>query len=136
MFWAMIKGMFVFKKLAGLGLFLTPLGALAGPVLSAAASVAGEVVKAFGRGVAATFANPAVMLVILAASGSAYVYAYGVQGKKIDKAEAAVVIMRDHVEAHCPPAKAAQIRRAAGVKPKPKPLITEWVPPGFNPFSP
>lgn len=134
MLWATIKGLLVFKKLAGMGLMLTPLGALAGPVLTSIASVAGEIIKAFGRGIAATFANPAVMLVILAASGSAYVYANGTQKVLTKKAEAAVIVMRDQVEAHCPPATAAKIRRTAGVKPKPKPVMSEWFPPGFNPF--
>jgi hypothetical protein len=134
MFWAMIRGLFVFKKLAGMGLVLTPLGAMAGPVITSIASVLGEVIKAFGRGIAVTVANPAVILVILAASGSAYVYANGAQNVLTKKAEAAVIVMRDQVEARCPPATAAKIRRAAGVRPKPKPAISEWVPPGLNPF--
>lgn len=115
-------------------LALTPFGALAGPIISSVGAVAGEIIKAFGRGLAATFANPAVLLIILASAGSAYVYAFGTQGVKIKKAERAVITMRDQMTAQCPPSIASRIRRQAGVKPKPEPSIKDWFPPGLNPF--
>ena len=132
--WAALTGLALVKKLSGFGLLLTPLGAVAGPIMASAASVLGEVVKAFGRGVAATFANPAVFLVLVSAAGGGYWYAFGAQQVKISKAEKAVVVMRDGLEQNCKPDVAARIRRSAGVKPKPKPSIVEWIPPGLNPF--
>lgn len=116
---AAIKGFAVVQKLLVLIPVIGPIGAFLSPIFAALAEGAAEIVRQFFKGVAAVFANPATLLVILSGMGGAYVYATGIEKVKTEKAEKAVIIMRSEVDKKCPESTARTIRRHAGVKPAP-----------------